>query len=267
MHVSPLPLGTTLSINLSETKLLSYAVSLRSQSIKSMPATLSQLSYTLNLSLSLSLSPLETIELAEKRGNITTADLFISSAYNPTHMCTELQLHLHLYLYLFLFLYPYLYLPCCFCICDVWPCSLLILATFCCGFYSCLAAHKNCMCPSASGARDCTARGQKRECAGQGMLHKSEKCQAISKSRLHSTWARNKNVNVGGGGGGGCQFLFDSIKCCPASCLYIFLMWFTATRQTISDLQFCWGFARQQQQQHTHTEKILTQRKTLHEGS
>lgn len=111
----------------------------------------------------LTLSPLETIELAEKRGNITTADLFISFAYNPTHMCTELQLHLHLYLCLYLFLYPYLYLPCCFCICDVWPCSLLILATFCCGFYSCLAAHKNCMCPSASGARDCTARGQKRE--------------------------------------------------------------------------------------------------------
>lgn len=180
-------------------------------------------------------------------------------------MCTEL--HLYLYLCLYLFLYPYLHLPCCFCICDVWPCSLLILATFCCGFYSCLAAHKNCMCPSASGARDCTARGgrRERECAGQGMLHKSEKCQAISKSRLHSTWARNKNVNVGGGGGGGCQFLFDSIKCCPASCLYIFLMWFTATRQTISDLQFCWGFARQQQQEHTHTEKILTQRKTLHE--
>lgn len=103
------------------------------------------------------LSPLETIELAVKRGNITTADLCISFAYNPTHMCTELQLHLYLYLYL------YLYLPCCFCICDVWPCSLLILATFCCGFYSCLAAHKNCMCPSASGARDCAAKEGERE--------------------------------------------------------------------------------------------------------
>lgn len=132
-----------------------------------MPATLSQLSYTLNLQSSQkkvnSLSPLETIEVTEKRGNITTADLFISFAYNPTHMCTELQLHLCLYLYLYLFLYPYLYLPCCFCICDVWPCSLLILATFCCGFYSCLAAHKNCMCPSASGARDCTETGEERE--------------------------------------------------------------------------------------------------------
>lgn len=138
------------------TNLLSYAVSLCSQSIKSMPATLSHLSYTLNLQSiqkKWTLSPLETIELTEKRGNITTADLFISFAYNPTHMCSELQLYLYLYLFL----------PSCFCICDVWPCSLLILATFCCGFYSCLAAHKNCMCPSATGARDCTARGEERE--------------------------------------------------------------------------------------------------------
>lgn len=85
------------------------------------------------------------------------------------------------------------------------------------------------------------------------MLHKSEKCQAISKSRLHSTWDKNKNFHVGGG----CQFLFDSIKCCPASCLYIFLMWFTATRQTISDLQFFLFGICEATATKTHTEEIL----------